>query len=86
MLRVRASGIESMGSTVTERVRRYRVRQRKAGLKAIQIWVPDVAKPAFITECRRQSIKVARSSAEHRVVRELEWLIADRERDAGDWT
>ena len=32
---------------------------RAAGLRAIQIWVPDTARPGFIQECRRQSAIVA---------------------------
>lgn len=38
-----------------ERMRGYRVRQRAAGLRLIQLWVPDTRSPSFAAECRRQS-------------------------------
>ena len=38
-----------------ERMRGYRVRQRAAGLRLIQLWVPDTRSPRFVAECRRQS-------------------------------
>lgn len=37
-----------------ERMRGYRVRQRAAGLRLIQLWVPDTRSPSFMSECRRQ--------------------------------
>lgn len=40
---------------VNERMRSYRVRQRAAGLRLIQLWVPDTRSPDFAAECRRQS-------------------------------
>lgn len=38
-----------------ERMKGYRVRQRAAGLRLIQLWVPDTRSPQFAAECRRQS-------------------------------
>lgn len=38
-----------------ERMRGYRVRQRAAGLRLIQLWVPDTRSENFVAECRRQS-------------------------------
>ena len=38
-----------------ERVRGYRVRKRAAGLRMIQLWVPDTRSRGFAAECRRQS-------------------------------
>jgi len=32
---------------------------RAAGLRPIQIWVPDTRRPAFAEECRRQSCRAA---------------------------
>jgi hypothetical protein len=37
-----------------ERMRGYRVRQRAAGLRLVQLWVPDTRAPGFAAECRRQ--------------------------------
>jgi hypothetical protein len=38
-----------------ERVERRRTKLRAAGLRPIQIWVPDTRAPGFAEECRRQS-------------------------------
>lgn len=34
----------------------HRRRMREAGLKSVQIWVPDPHSPGFSDECRRQSL------------------------------
>ena len=47
-----------------EKVRAYRERLRRQGLRPIQIWVPDVRSPAFAAEARRQATLVARSAGE----------------------
>ena len=44
-----------------ERVRAYRDRLRKQGLRPIQLWVPDTTSPEFAAEAHRQSLLVARS-------------------------
>ena len=44
-----------------DKVRAHRSRLRKLGLRPIQIWVPDMCSPAFITEAHRQSRAVANS-------------------------
>ncbi|MBV9086737.1 MAG: antitoxin MazE family protein [Acidobacteriaceae bacterium] len=44
-----------------EKVRAHRKRLRQQGLRPVQIWVPDVRSPAFVTEARRQSLAVAKS-------------------------
>jgi len=49
-------------STVRERVRSHRARLRAQGMRPIQIWVPDVRSPAFISEAHRQSAAVAGST------------------------
>jgi hypothetical protein len=40
---------------VSERMRGYRSRKQAAGLRLIQLWVPDTRSPRFAAECRRQS-------------------------------
>ncbi len=40
---------------VNTRVQRYRDALRTAGLRPVQIWVPDTRRPDFAEECRRQS-------------------------------
>ena len=42
-----------------ERVRKRRDALRAAGLRPVQIWVPDTRRPGFANECRRQSRLVA---------------------------
>lgn len=39
---------------VTARVEKRRDAMRKAGLRPVQIWVPDTRRPGFAEECRRQ--------------------------------
>ena len=51
-------------SKVSERVQKYRAGLRAAGLRPIQIWVPDVRSRAFAAEAHRQSLAVARSRHE----------------------
>ena len=52
-----------MPTPVTERVRKRRAALRAAGLRPLQIWVPDTRRPGFIEECRRQSQVVAQADA-----------------------
>lgn len=46
---------------VSERVQKYREALRAAGLRPVQIWVPDTRRPGFATECRRQAMLVAQA-------------------------
>jgi len=39
---------------VGERMRGYRARRQAAGLRLIQLWVPDTRSKRFAAECRRQ--------------------------------
>ncbi|PUE08695.1 hypothetical protein B9Z51_07035 [Limnohabitans sp. T6-5] len=39
---------------VNSRVQRHRDALRMAGLRPVQIWVPDTRRPEFAEECRRQ--------------------------------
>lgn len=40
---------------VNSRVRKHRDALRMAGLRPVQIWVPDTRRAGFLEECRRQS-------------------------------
>jgi len=42
--------------SATSKMSDYRARMRKAGLRPVQIWVPDINAPGFAEEARRQSI------------------------------
>ncbi len=46
---------------VNARVQKHRDALRMAGLRPVQIWVPDTRRPDFADECRRQSRLVAQS-------------------------
>lgn len=46
---------------VNERVQKHRDALRMAGLRPIQIWVPDTRRPNFAEECRRQCLLVAQA-------------------------
>ena len=52
-----------MPQPVAERVRKRRDALRAAGLRPVQIWVPDTSRPGFAEECRRQSQLVAEADA-----------------------
>jgi hypothetical protein len=47
-----------------EKVRDYRERMKRKGMRLIQLWVPDVRSPEFETTARRQALAVARSPQE----------------------
>ena len=51
-------------SPVARRVQKHRKALRAAGLRPIQIWVPDVRSKSFAAQARRQSQAVARSAQE----------------------
>ena len=42
--------------TGATRVQKHRDKLRQAGLRSVQIWVPDARRPGFAEECRRQSL------------------------------
>ncbi len=48
-----------MASSTAARVRKRRAALREAGLRPVQIWVPDTRRAGFAEECRRQSRLVA---------------------------
>jgi len=48
---------------VSQRVRKRRDALRAAGLRPVQIWVPDTRRPDFAAECRRQARIVAAADA-----------------------
>jgi hypothetical protein len=51
----------SQSKSSRDKVAAHRARLRKAGLRPVQIWVPDVRSPQFAWEAHRQSRAVARS-------------------------
>jgi hypothetical protein len=64
-----------MTKPVKPRVSKHRADMRKAGLKRIQIGVPDSSRRGFAAECRRQARLVRGHPDEQHVMRELDALI-----------
>jgi len=54
-------GARTRSNSSRDKVRAHRKRLRQQGLRPIQIWVPDMRSPAFVTEAHRQSLAVAKS-------------------------
>ena len=54
-----------MPKSNTERVREARTKLRAAGLRPVQIWIPDTRAPGFAAEARRQSELIGRSPESH---------------------
>lgn len=52
-----------MAVPVRQRVQKRRSALRMAGLRPIQIWVPDTRRVGFAEECRRQALVVADADA-----------------------
>lgn len=66
---------------VNSRVQKERERLRKAGLRPVQIWVPDTRRPGFAEECRRQCLLVAQTdSTDRRLEQLMDETLADLER------
>ncbi|MBI4984612.1 MAG: antitoxin MazE family protein [Rhodocyclales bacterium] len=59
------------------RMKLYRERLRAAGLRPIQLWVPDTRAPGFVAECRKQSAALAGDKAEAEAASFIEAV--------GDW-
>jgi len=53
-----------MRSPVAKRVQKHRSALRAAGLRPIQIWVPDVRSKSFAAQARKQSLAISRSARE----------------------
>ena len=51
---------QSRSTSSRDKVRAHRKRLRQQGLRPLQIWVPDMRSPAFVTEAHRQSLAVAK--------------------------
>ena len=58
--------------TTADRVQKHRARLRAAGLRPVQIWVPDTQSTGFADECRRQSLALQGDSQETNMANWLE--------------
>ncbi|WCT72334.1 antitoxin MazE family protein [Sphingomonas naphthae] len=72
-----------MAMPISQRVQKRRDAMRAAGLRPIQIWVPDTRREGFTEECRRQARMVAMADAADRDLTDfLDEALLDLERDA----
>ena len=60
-----------MPTPVNQRVQKRRENLRAAGLRPLQIWVPDTRRPGFTEECRRQALLVAKADTADRDLRDF---------------
>lgn len=72
-----------MSTPVTERVEKRRMALRMAGLRPVQIWVPDTRLPGFAAECERQSRLASQSDLADTALLQL---MHDAVLDADGWT
>ncbi|MHB8370390.1 MAG: antitoxin MazE family protein [Leptospirales bacterium] len=69
-----------MAINVAVRVKKRRDALRMAGLRPVQIWVPDTRRPGFDDECRRQSKLAAQSDRKDvEMMDSLEKILSDVE-------
>lgn len=68
-----------MGSlSVNQRVQKHRDGLRMAGLRPVQIWVPDTRRPGFVEECHRQTLLAAKAdSADQAIQQFMDESLAD---------
>lgn len=60
-----------MKSRIAQRVQKHRDSLRSAGLRPIQIWVPNTALKSFVKECHRQSNLIQHDPQEQEI---LQWI------------
>lgn len=65
---------------LTVRVQKRREALRQAGLRPIQLWVPDTRRPNFAEECHRQSALLKNDPQEREI---LDWI--ETEADTEGW-
>ena len=69
--------------SVASRVQKHRDKLRAAGLRPIQIWVPDTRKKDFKEKCREQSLRVANADTQDG---SLDKLLNTAHSDIEGWT
>lgn len=72
-----------MAQTAKARVQKHREAMRRAGLRQVQIWVPDTRRPDFAAECRRQCQLVAQADQADNA---LQPLMDEALADVDGWT
>ncbi|MFN4005257.1 MAG: antitoxin MazE family protein [Hylemonella sp.] len=72
-----------MPTPVSTRVQKHRDALRQAGLRPLQIWVPDTRRPGFAQECLRQCLLAAQAD---RTDATLEQLMDEAQTGVDGWT
>jgi len=62
-----------------ERVARHRARLRAAGLRPVQLWVPDTRSAEFAEECRRQARLIRNAETNVTRAEDAAWEAASEE-------
>jgi hypothetical protein len=62
-----------------ERVARRRAKLRAAGLRPVQLWLPDTRRAEFADECRRQSRRIRETASEASRAEDEAWEVASSE-------
>jgi len=60
-----------MGSSITQRVRKHREQLRAAGLRPVQLWLPDTSSENFRRKCERESLSLTNDPLEDET---LAWI------------
>jgi hypothetical protein len=67
-----------MGTPVNQRVQKRRDALRAAGMRPVQVWVPDTRRPGFREEARRQALLAAASDAkDEELLRFIDAVVED---------
>ena len=61
-----------MASPINDRVRKHREAMRLAGLRLVQLWVPDTRQPSFAALCREQSASLLNDPQETEMLELIE--------------
>ena len=72
-----------MATPIAKRVEKRRMALRMAGLRPVQIWVPDTGLPGFAAKCQRQSKLASQSDLADTA---LLTLMDDALLEADGWT
>jgi hypothetical protein len=67
-------------ANVNARVQKHRNALRMAGLRPVQIWVPNTRRPDFAEECRRQCLLVAQADSANMAMQQfMDEALADED-------
>ena len=60
-----------MGTSIAIRVQKHRKALRDAGLKPVQLWLPDIKSERFRAQCKADSMALVNDPQEKEI---LEWI------------